>query len=261
METILSVIIPCFNHGIYIEKAIESVLAFKNHSLIEIIIVNDGSTDKLTNDVLNGIDHPIVTVLNQQNSGLAKARNNGIKMAKGEYILPLDSDNYIDPEYIEKSIVVLKKYENVGVVYSDMYVFKDGTSEFSKPESYNVDLKYLIFGKTIDACAVFRKRVWEKLGGYDENMPVMGYEDWDFWIRALEKGIKFHHFDEALFYYRDVPVSMLKNVGKNKEVILEYIVRKHAHLYSRYILEVGKELFNAKKMPFQFLLKNYFRKN
>jgi predicted glycosyltransferase involved in capsule biosynthesis len=120
----------------------------------------------------------------------------------------------------------------------------------------DVNLKHILFGETVDACAVFRKSVWVALGGYDEKMPIMGLEDWDFWIRALEMNFKFYHINTPLFFYRDVPHSMIKVMKKNQEFLLQYIVKKHAHLYARYILEVGKEQSYERRKP----VRNLFRR-
>ena len=87
----VSVIIPCYNQGQYIEEAVKSVLA-QTYQNFEIIIVNDGSTDEFTNKLLSDYDKQKTKVLHTDNQGLASARNNGIKVAKGKYILPLDAD-------------------------------------------------------------------------------------------------------------------------------------------------------------------------
>lgn len=95
----LSIIIPCFNHGKVIDEALNSVFE-QSYNDYEVIVINDGSTDGYTNEKLSELERKGVFVLHQPNQGLATARNNGIKLAKGEYILPLDSDNRLKKDCI-----------------------------------------------------------------------------------------------------------------------------------------------------------------
>src|SRR5688500_12631026 len=95
----ISVIIPCYNQGHYLREALES-LEKCNQELFEIIIVNDGSTDSFTNEYTKELESRGYKLIFQQNTGLGQARNNGIKQAVGKYILPLDADNKIYPDYL-----------------------------------------------------------------------------------------------------------------------------------------------------------------
>jgi glycosyltransferase involved in cell wall biosynthesis len=92
----ISVIIPCYNYGRYVEAAVDSVLASTFYDY-EIIIVNDGSTDTQTIEILSYLNKPKTRVINQANQGLSIARNNGIKVSRGQYFLPLDDDDTIEP--------------------------------------------------------------------------------------------------------------------------------------------------------------------
>jgi glycosyltransferase involved in cell wall biosynthesis len=100
----VSIIIPCYNHGKYIMDAISSVEKIEDKNLYELIIINDGSTDEYTNTLLKELSDKGYYVIFQENKGLATSRNNAIAISKGEYILPLDADNKIRPEYIYKGI-------------------------------------------------------------------------------------------------------------------------------------------------------------
>lgn len=114
---IISVIIPCFNHGKYINEAIESLLLDENNYSTEIIIVDDGSTDLNTIQELEILRNKGFTVIKQVNGGPAKARNTGIAIAKGKYILPIDADNKIKIDYINKSIPFLET-NHYDIVYA-----------------------------------------------------------------------------------------------------------------------------------------------
>jgi len=119
----VSVVIPCFNQSDFLLDAIKSVMnsTYKN---IEVIIVNDGSTDKTPDDISNLLSpFENIVLINQQNSGVCVARNNGITKASGEYILPLDADDKIAKTYIEKAISVLENNPDIGIVYCEAEFF------------------------------------------------------------------------------------------------------------------------------------------
>jgi glycosyltransferase involved in cell wall biosynthesis len=97
----VSVIIPCFNQGEYVDQAVDSVLK-QSFQDFEIVIVNDGSTDPFTISHLQNYSRQKTTVVHTDNQGLAAARNNGIRQAKSEYILPLDADDKIGATFLEK---------------------------------------------------------------------------------------------------------------------------------------------------------------
>jgi glycosyltransferase involved in cell wall biosynthesis len=195
----------------------------------EIIIVNDGSTDPYTCEVMEQLKKKGYFVVEQENLGLSAARNTGIKLAKGQYILPLDSDNKIRPNYIFKGIEILDKLPEVGVVYGDAEYFGDKSGLWKVPE---FDLRLLLLGNYIDACAVFRKSVWEDCGYYDTEMPIQGYEDWNFWLSIAEKGWKFYHIPEVLFDYRVRSGSMVTNcnIPENQRLLIQYVANKHSDI-------------------------------
>ena len=188
MNPKISIIIPCYNHGQYIREAIQSVEQCTDKSLYEIIIVNDGSKDEYTIDMMDKLAAEGYHVINQVNQGLGPTRNNGIKAARGEYILPLDSDNRIRPEYMYESIKILDAHPEIAMVYGDAQFFGDKDKRHVIGE---FNLQNMMVENQIDACAVYRKSVWEAVGGYDEKMPIMGYEDWDMWLNMTFKKYKF----------------------------------------------------------------------
>src|SRR5947209_8221071 len=102
----MSIVIPCFNQGRFIDEALQS-LEECNQDLFEIVIVNDGSTDEFTNQRLTALKEQGLNVIFQENKGLGAARNSGIAKSRGRFILPLDADNRIYPEYVSESITVL----------------------------------------------------------------------------------------------------------------------------------------------------------
>ncbi len=235
----LTVVIPCYNHGRFVSDAIRSVEQHPEKAHYEIIIVNDGSTDAHTLQTFRQLELDGYRVIHQSNKGLAAARNTGIRHAQTEYILPLDSDNLVRPTYITEGIQILREQPAVGVVYgySNQFGAKNYVNEV--PE---FDLKKLLLQNYIDACAIYRKSLWEQVGGYDEKMPVMGYEDWDFWLTIATTGLKFHRIEKIVFDYRVRNDSMINttNLLNNQKILLPYIFKKHVHLYD---LETLSKLF------------------
>jgi glycosyltransferase involved in cell wall biosynthesis len=258
---LVSVVIPCFNHGKFLMDAVQSV-ELCDKELVELIIINDGSNDPYTIAVFEDLKKKGYNVIQQSNQGLAKARNNGIRLAKGKYILPLDADNKIRPVYITKGVEVLESNPEIAVVYgkSEYFGERQGTPEFTS--SFN--LQKLLLGNYIDACALFPKEIWNVLGGYDENMPYAGYEDWDFWIRIALKGKQFYFLDEVVFDYRYLHTSMSRSLSEKKSRAMKDYVQKKHHLYMSpdSIEQFYRSRFRLHPLLFigKFLLLGYFPK-
>ncbi|MDH4318675.1 MAG: glycosyltransferase family 2 protein, partial [Desulfobulbaceae bacterium] len=224
----VSVVIPCYNQGDFIDETVDSVLA-QTFDDYEIVIVNDGSTDEETNAKLAAYDRPKTRVLVTENCGLAGARNNGIAAAKGEYILPLDSDDRIEPTYLEKAVSILDHSKDMGIVYCRARLFGALDSEWILPE---FSLDEMLIDNIIFCSAFFRRSDWEAVGGYDTSM-VYGWEDYDFWLSLLERGRIAYKIPEILFYYRITADSMVRSKTKEQKLeIFEKIFRKHPKLYN-----------------------------
>jgi glycosyltransferase involved in cell wall biosynthesis len=195
----VSIVIPCFNHGAMLREALASVEEVRNANLLEVIVVDDGSSEIETRKILDELEHDGQCVVRQPNRGPGAARNAGIRLAKGEFILPLDSDNRLRDVYLNEGVSLLKGNSSVGVIYTDIEYFGESSGPVQAPE---FDLLSLIRSGFIDCCALFRKHLWEDVGGYDEHMPWMGVEDWDFWLRVAFHGGTFVHLPKVGFEYR-----------------------------------------------------------
>jgi len=230
LSSLASIVIPCYNQAKYLEETVQSALA-STHSMLEVIIVNDGSTDeseevaeKLTQKFTN------VTLLNQKNGGVAQARNTGIEFARGKYILPLDGDDLISPNYLKAAIEVLEQSSEAKVVYSKGVKFdqKDTYSWKLKPFSrYQLARDNMIF-----VSGVFRKSDWKACGGFSEDMKF-GREDWEFWIKMLKSGGEVVQLPFVGFFYRLTPGSKRKKTGtsKRKQERIAYLNEKHADFF------------------------------
>lgn len=211
----ISVIIPCYNQGLYLWDAINSVLD-SDYENFEIIVVNDGSTDPDTVKIISEISHPKIKILNQTNQGVPSARNNGIKMASGDYILPLDADDKIHKTYLGKAVEILDNNSEIGLVYSNFKTFQNENRLYC-PVDYNAFPKKILANTSMTASAIFRAKDFYRVGGYKDEMRD-GPEDWEFWISLYETGVKWHKIQEALFFYRKYDEETLSTKFKNKAV-------------------------------------------
>jgi glycosyltransferase involved in cell wall biosynthesis len=231
------VVIPSFNDGQFLIEAIASCerVAPQNS---ELIVVNDGSKQPRTLEILEILRAAGYFVVDQVNQGLATARNTGIGLACGRYILPLDTDNKIRAAFIEDAIRVLDSSPKIGIVYGYRQFFGMRTE---LDEVAEFDLDEILTFNYIDACAVFRKQVWDDCGGYDKAVSPL--EDWDLWIGAAEKGWRFHRLPQVTFEYRVRPESLLSKVDDAEflDRLLEYIMTKHYEIYKpRLVKQLAK---------------------
>lgn len=196
----ISVIIPCFNYGRYINETIESVL-LQTYDNLEIIIVDGGSTDRETITTLQSITHSKVKVFFREGLHLAgDNRNFGIAHALGKYICCLDADDKLHATYLEKSVFYAES-GNLSIVYPWVQCFEEKEDIWAPGEP---DLYSCAMGATIPTIALFRKNDWELVGGFrdwgigKEHVP----EDWDFWTRMLGHGCQIKVLPEPLMFYR-----------------------------------------------------------
>jgi len=132
LQPAISVVIPCHNHGDYLDEAVQSVEQ-QTFRRFEIVIIDDGSNDEETLRKLNNYDRPNIRLIHTPHLGLPNARNAAIRAARGKYILPLDADDKIDKTYLQKAIHILDANENVGIVYSKADLFGEGSGEWKLP--------------------------------------------------------------------------------------------------------------------------------
>lgn len=242
MKPKLSVIIPCYNMGQFIQETIDSVIDVSD---IEIIIVNDGSDDNgFTRGVLDAIQNDKIKIIHQDNKGLGHARNTGVKMAKAPYLAILDSDNKLRHDYINIGISILDEYPEIGLVYGNYRQFGMYDKDVIVGD---LNISDLVIKNYIDACVILRKEAWASIGGYDEVMPVMGYEDWDLNLRLFFKGWQFKYIEKVLFDYRVRENSMLTNTVKNKVLLQSYIFSKPSLHQAKLIREKLQLLDDLRK--------------
>lgn len=238
-QAIVSIVIPCYNHGEYLQEALDSITIDNINYQIEIIIVDDGSSDHRTLEKLESLKQLNYTIIHQENGGPGKARNTGINIAVGKFILPLDADNKIKPDYINKAVPILERNQ-ADIVYAVPEFFGDTSNKKRQFKVRPFDDLGLVTGNCADACAIFRKEVWIKNGGYDEAMPYFGFEDWEFWINASKNNFTFHFIKEKLFFYRIDNNSMISQFNNAERNVLmhRYLAKKHADFFLEKLVKI-----------------------
>ena len=240
----VSIVIPCYNHGAMLREALASVEEVRNANVLEVIIVDDGSSDVETTEILNEVAEAGYRVVHQSNRrGTGSARNAGIRLAKGEFILPLDSDNRLRDVYLNEGVSLLKNNPAIGVVYSDAEYFGEKSGRWHVPE---FDLLSLIRMNFIDVCALFRKKLWGEIGGYDEQTFLMGLEDWDFWLRIAWSGGNFAHISKIGFDYRVRRDSATVEIRPRAAEIVSYIFDKPEMACYKLLRETDQEVQNLR---------------
>ncbi len=197
---LVSVVIPCFNYGNYVENAIDSVLnqTFQN---FEILVVDGGSTDEGTLEKLRSLDKAKATVIFREGRHLVgDNRNYGIDRARGRYICCLDADDLLRPTYLEKALFIAETY-HYDIVYPQVQCFQESDELWAPGET---DLLSCARGRTLSTVALFRKEAWKKAGGFRDWGVGSDHvaEDWDFWMRLLGLGCLAKELPEPLMLYR-----------------------------------------------------------
>lgn len=220
---VFSIIIPCFNQSGYLDDCFQSLFQQEFEDW-EAILVNDGSTD-LTEAIGGDLvkKDPRIRYIGQKNQGLSTARNAGMKIAKGEFLLFLDADDWLESNCLESYACVIQSNSGVSI-------FRCGYAYWDKPSgrrfhrhlpSYNGNIYPGVLTHNIGPChsILIRRSFAEKLGGFDPSL--ISCEDWDFWIRAGKMGEKLVSIPEVLVAYRYVPTSMSRNPRVMHDSLLE----------------------------------------
>ena len=183
-------------------------------------MVNDGSTD---NTRYIAEQFP-VRLINQSNKGLAMARNSGIMNAQGEYMLPLDSDDWISPTYLAKTVPLLDANPKVAAIYPAMEFVGEVEHGNVHVPPKKFSLEDLLRENHLIVCSLIRKEALLECGGY--NTRLYAFEDWNLWVDIMKRGWEFILIPEALFKYRRRRGTMIETEGWTKEADLSRIMRE-----------------------------------
>lgn len=230
-DSLVSIVIPCFNAGATLAETVASALA-QTHPAVEVVIVDDGSSDPETLALLASAAWPRTRILHQENAGPAAARNHAIAASSGRYILPLDADDLIDPEYVKQAVAVLDAEPEVGIVYCRASRFGSENGNWDLP-AYS--LRELVIDNVIFVTSLFRRADWEQVGGFSQSLRH-GVEDYDFWIKLVALGREVRQLDECLFHYRVGHVSRTTGFSSDRDAV----VRTYAEIFRNNLAFFGR---------------------
>ena len=232
-EPLVSILMPIYNYGNRINQTLNSVFN-QDYTNFEIILVDDGSTDEFVKMKLKQLENvDKIKVVYKENGGPSSARNEAFRHSKGEYILPLDSDDMILEGYIRNCVNILTKNKDISPVYCDTHHVGQTQGVEKRPEWSK---ERLLQGPFIVNCSMFHRESFEKVNGYDEEM--IGWEDYDMWIRMMKEGYVGKRIPKPLFVYfhheKDGTVSTEAN--KNHMELYQRIINKNFNVVDNKIM-------------------------
>ncbi len=233
MNPIISVIMPCYNQAQYMPDALQSLLD-QDYPHWECIMVNDGSPDNTDEIARQWVakDNRF-RYFEKENSGVSDTRNYAAKEAVGEYIIPLDGDDKLGPQYFSEAIEIFTKDPQVTLIYSDAILFGDRNEKISYPPFV---FAKMLTENLIHNSAIFRKSDFIESGGYNPNM-VYGIEDWEFYLSLLKPDSKVVKLNKFHCYFRIKSESRSAGVNAHKErneAMLLQMFKNHIPLFLEY---------------------------
>lgn len=200
--------IPCFNYAHYLPQALDSALA-QTYPNVEVIVIDDCSTDN-TEELMRTKYPHVKYIKHSFNKGLSASRNTGLQNGTGDYFMFLDADDWIDKDLVDLSVQWFKT-KNVDIVgvYQQEFGDRHEVHHFHPNPTHEDFLN----GNKINCSSMFKRRVYETIGGYDERLKK-GYEDWQYWLRATKAGFTVATIPLALFHYRIHKDSMIAGLIK-----------------------------------------------
>jgi glycosyltransferase involved in cell wall biosynthesis len=257
---LISVIVPCYEQRKYIRESIDSIVAQK-WPLWELIVVDDGSTDScgtyvndLSKTEYRGVPQlqESLTVIIQENQGLAAARNEGIRQARGLWICVLDADDRIGPDYFLEAERAMSRAPRVNVIYSDQEFFGESTGHWNVP---GLDFQQSLMTGPLPVMTLYRRSLWMDVGGYSDALP-WGNEDWDFWLKLVEVGARGTKLDGTHTYYRYKHNSMMRDAADEVKTERAMLRTRHPDLYNvATLLESQNEIARMSGKTYMRLVK------
>ena len=244
-EPLVSIPMALYNHGQYLDTALQSIFA-QTITDWEVVIINDGSTDnslRIAKDLLAKYNDPRLRIVSKANEGLPKTRSRGMQETTAPYICQLDPDDMIAPEYLEKALAILENEPDVGWVIPKTLVF-GGNNHITWFWEY--DFLHSLIKSPCPALSVFKREAWEDVGGYFQD-DMSCREDWEFWMRLGEHGWQARTMDDVYFIYRHA----FGRWGEKNEFNLTSkmdIIKHHPWWYKKLDEKQLRELFLVSKV-------------
>ena len=231
----ISVIIPTYNRAATILESVNSVLT-QTYSDIELIIIDDGSTDN-TEEIIKSIPDKRIVYLKQTQQGACIARNHGIDVAKGQYIAFNDSDDIWVSDKLEKQLECLKS-SHADVVYCGMERHVGNKVHYfpaDQKKGEKLTLEKLLSRNKVSTQTILMKREITDAIRFDST--YMRFQDWDFVLRILERGYKVEYLHEPLVVARVQNDSITMKVPPEKSYL--YFMERHWDKYEKYPRQIG----------------------
>lgn len=213
----VSIVLPTYNGAKYICKSIESCLK-QTFRKVELIIVDDGSTQDIPELIKVYQDPRIRYFRHDDNRGLSEALNTGFRNSVGEYLTWTSDDNYYTEDAIEEMVRFLQTYPEVDFVYAESYMIDEGRKDQGLRILRNKPVEGLKVDNYIGACFLYRRKVYEVIGEYNPQLPLV--EDYDYWVR-VSRQFKMQRLFRPLYHYRFHADALTSK--HNREEVLEKI--------------------------------------
>lgn len=221
-SSLVSIVIPCFNGGEFVAETIQSVLS-QTYENLELIVVNDGSTDNSTEVIKCFHDNRLVYIY-QKNQGLSAARNTGIRHAKGEYLTFLDADDLFMSDKISNQLAFLDQNKEYGLV-AQGFTRTDQRGKFlyhSIEKARKINLTDLVQSSQFPVhTALIRKEWIDRVGFFDTSLRAA--EDWDYYCRLGIEGCKMYKQSISECTYRLLDNAMTTNAPRQTNMLLKVV--------------------------------------
>lgn len=235
LQSLISIIIPCYNHAKYLKEAIESVIN-QTYQNWECIVVNDGSTDNTSDvarDLINLHKNKKIYLVEKVNDGVVNSRNVGVTQSSGKLILFLDADDKIHPDFLKETIVVLVENPRIGFVYTDVQKFG---VKYDLVSHGDFSPERFLSGNQAPVSSLFRREIYDQTGGF-KGVMELGWEDWEFWISAYEQGWQGYRLGKPYLFYRQhysgSRLQILESSLLSQALQKAKIINLHTKLYSQ----------------------------
>jgi glycosyltransferase involved in cell wall biosynthesis len=248
---LVSLVVPAYNVERYVGEALESALA-QTYRPLEIVVVDDGSTDSTAAVVRRYGDHPELVYVRQDNRGLSGARNRGVELARGEMIGLLDADDVWMPEKVERCVSLLTEHPDVGWVTTDCYLLRETQRtteryygvfvEDSFPVGRSAQLAAIATRNYMSVACIIRRDLFDRFGWFDTSLRSS--EDYDLWIRFLLGGSSVARIEEPLGWYRLRGDSLSADPGPQWETHLTVLERYIPELWHRGAKAPARECYD-----------------
>jgi len=222
----VAVVIPCFNDGATLSSAMES--ARRQGEPVELVVVDDGSTDSRTVERIAAVEAAGATVVRQPNSGPGAARQNGLRHTKAPYVLPLDADDVLRPDVLGALAAALDANPRAAAAWGWYERFGDEST--LQQTARHLDPWQLTYQNDLPATALLRRAALEDVGGWDVSN---GYEDWALWLSLADAGWEGVGLPRVVYSYRREGVRLAHRDVARHDALVEALAARYPRLWAQ----------------------------